>query len=289
VLGLLLQSAFSPALDALALVVAAQAILSLFGGLDAVGTLIVAPCLLGEQLSRRKVFGAVLVGLGTISAAVSGPKGANQDPSFGLDQLQELYWRTNVGIWAAGFALIAGCCFWEVMRSKAGRSKAKKGLACGVLVGMFSGNCWFLKTVVRLIAMQHPLALCIAPLFWLTAALAAGSALLAMCFMVRGTAEFETVFLVPVIDGSRIISGAASGFLVLDEGQQLPPAQVFGYTLGVLAVLVGMQQLYSDEAAKLNDADHPASQELVTPDRENVRELRATSPNFGDMSERFVQ
>jgi len=289
VLGLLLQSAVSPFLDALALVCAAQAILVLFGGLDAAGTLLVAPFLLGEQLSRRKVLGAVLVGLGTISAAASGPKGATQDPSFSLDQLQEFYWRPNVGIWAAVFALVAGCCFREVARcGKSGGSKANKGLACGILVGMFSGNSWFLKTVVRLIAREHPLALCPAPLFWLTVAGAAGSALLALCFMVRGTAEFETVFLVPVIDGSRIISGAASGFFVLDEGNHLPPAQMMGYLLGVLAVLLGMQQLYIDEAAKLNDADHPASQELVTPSEETARELRATNPNFGDMSERFV-
>jgi len=143
---------------------------------------------------------------------------------------------------------------------------------------MFSGNCCFLKTLVRLFAIEYPLDLIPAPLFWLTAAGAAGSALLAMWFMVRGTAEFETVFLVPVVDGARIVSGAASGFLVLEEGQHLPPGQVLGYLLGVLAVLLGMQQMYVDEAAKLNDADHPASQDLVTPSSE-VREMQATSPN----------
>jgi len=176
--------------------------------------------------------------------------------------------------------LIGGCCYRVAVRSnKEGCSKAKQGLACGILVGMFSGNVWFLKTLVRLFANEYIPDLFTAPLVWLTGAGALGSSLLAMCFMVRGTAEFETVFLVPVVDGARIISGAASGFLVLEEGQHLPPGQVLGYFLGVLAVLFGMQQMYIDEAAKLRDADNPASQELVTPCSEDVRELRATIPN----------
>merc|ERR1712032_58292 len=107
-----------------------------------------------------------------------------------------------------------------------------------------------------------------------------------MLFMVRGTAEFQTVFLVPVIDGSRIISAAASGFLVADEGRNLPLPPLIGYVLGVLAVLVGIWQLYADEAAKAQAAsDDPPSQELVSSSEHSARSLQC--PALDDVVERY--
>jgi len=287
-IGFLMQTVGGPLLSALALLCTTQSVLVVFQGLDAVGTLLVAPCLLGEGFSRRKAVGAALVAAGTISAAVFGPKDAKQDRNFRLNQLHELLWRPSVGVWAVAFALVAMVCLRRLVTTRVSSTTASRGLACGLLTGLFNGNSWCLKLTLRLLVLEHFdfLRLCAAPLFWLTVAGAVGSALMAMIFMVRGTTEFETVFLVPVIDGSSIISAAASGFFVVKEGNNLPWPPLIGYALGVFAVLIGIWQLYADEAAKAQQSlDGPPSQELVSASEQSARDLQG--PTFGDLVKRY--
>jgi len=73
--GFFMQAVGGPSLDAVALALAAQSVLVLFAGLDVVGTLLVAPILLGERLRPRKVAGAAFITLGTLTAVAFGPRG----------------------------------------------------------------------------------------------------------------------------------------------------------------------------------------------------------------------
>eukprot|EP00929_Paragymnodinium_shiwhaense_P032949 TRINITY_DN18194_c0_g1_i4.p1 TRINITY_DN18194_c0_g1~~TRINITY_DN18194_c0_g1_i4.p1 ORF type:complete len:394 (-),score=25.83 TRINITY_DN18194_c0_g1_i4:362-1543(-) len=246
VIGFLLQSFGGPLLDALALGYAAQSILALSGGLDAVACMFVAPWLNGESLSLRKILGACLITGGTVVAAVAGPTGES-DHTYSLSELPFLLTRFPVTVWAGIFVGVCALCLREIRRAS---KPAARGLAIGTLAGMFDGNSWCLKIFVRLLETERIVSLLCSPLFMLIALGAVGSAICSMALLVRGTEEFETVYLVPLVDGARIVSAALSGLLVMNEMRGMQPLQLLGYTLAVLGVLLGILTLFLDKVRR---------------------------------------
>lgn len=264
VLGVLLQTFCGPTLDAAAMAFAASSVLVLFGGLDAVGTLLVAPFLVGEPLTRQKVAGASFVTLGTMIAASCGPRGAREDKTLHPDQLHELFLQSSFTCWALLFAVVGAWGGYEIACRRNIGSTPRRGLAFGVVGGMCDGNSWCLKSVVRLVVAEQSIEVLASPLALLLVLGALGSALTALLLLMRGTREFETVFLVPVVDGARIVSGAACGFLVLHEGQDMPFGRWCGYMLAVLAVLGGIWILYRGEGSRQVRPDcGPIEQEIA--------------------------
>jgi len=244
-LGLVVNTLFGPLVDMAAYSFAAQSMIAPFGGLDVVWNAMLAPWLLQETLTRRRVFGCGLIVLGTVMA---GCFGNHTDSEYTIEYLEETLINTRVAIYFAIFAV--WFCFNRFYLMGKPKGSALRGISLGCTAGTIAGNMFCVKAAIECIQRSIHEQDGEIWLHWLPYVLLLGAVFFALTnvvYMTKGLQEYEALFMVTIYEGSMIVSGCVSGAVVLLDLRGLEAWRVGLYALSILIVVAGMCVIFSQE------------------------------------------
>lgn len=244
--GLLTNVAVGPIIDTTAYSFAPQSLIAPFGGLDVVWNALLAPYVLGEKLTCRRLVGAVLIFAGT---SMAGAFGNHDDKTYTLQMLEDILINVRVGIYFAAFFVWFLFNRFYLLRFPEG--SCIRGIALGWTAGTIAGNMFCVKAAVELVktsVMERDGEIWT---HWLPYVLLVGAVFFAVTnviYMTQGLQEYEALFMVTLFEGSMIVSGCVSGAVVLLDMSNVEPYRIGLYSLGVLIVVLGMYVAFSQEA-----------------------------------------
>mmetsp|Transcript_53500 Transcript_53500/g.120571 ORF Transcript_53500/g.120571 Transcript_53500/m.120571 type:complete len:393 (-) Transcript_53500:137-1315(-) len=244
--GLVVNTVCGPLLDMAAYSFAAQSLIAPFGGLDVVWNAFLAPCILKEQLTRRRSIGCGLIVVGT---ALCGVFGNHEDSEYTLEYIEYTLVNVRVLIYALVFVVWFLINRFFLMRFPQG--SAVRGVSLGCTAGTIAGNMFCVKAAIELIQRSIHEQEGEIWLHWLPYVLLLGAVFFALTnvvYMTRGLLEYEALFMVTIYEGSMIVSGCVSGAVVLMDLRGLEAWRVFLYSLGVVIIVLGMYVIFSQEA-----------------------------------------
>lgn len=244
--GIVINTAVGPIIDMAAYSFAPQSLIAPFGGLDVVWNAMLAPYLLNEKLTKRRIAGSVLIVLGTILA---GCMGNHKDSEYTLEYLEDTLINFRVLIYFLAFSVwfLLNRCF--LMRRPVG--SAIRGVSLGCTAGTIAGNMFCVKAVVELVQTSIRDQDSEVWLHWLPYAMLAGAIFFALSnvvYMTRGLKEYEALFMVTIYEGSMIVANCLSGAIVLQDLRTLEAWRVSLYSLSILIICLGMYVIFSQEA-----------------------------------------
>jgi len=261
-LGLFINIVLGPSLEMGGYAFAAQSLLAPFGGLDTVWNALTAPYTLGEPLTRRRLIGVATIVLGTVGNAIFG----NHDsPTYNNpDYYEDIFvsWRT----WGFILGFLCWFSFHLTVVCTSPPKSLRRGLSLGLGGGSLAGNMYFVKITMSLLAIsfQKPTEVWGHWLIYVTLILAAAVAVTNAIMLTKGLEEMQAQFMVPLFEGSQIISSAASGCVVIREMDEQASWQISGYWCFISIVLLGLvilvseefkvEKIHADEAARDADA-----------------------------------
>ena len=113
-------------------------------GMVVVWNIVIAPCTLGEQLTRTRVWGALLIIIGTL---LVGLMGNHNDTKRSVGEYLVLFGRFEAMAYYLIFALWSGVCgyYWRH------GSPFVSGFYVGALGGSLAGNMFTTKAVVEML------------------------------------------------------------------------------------------------------------------------------------------
>ena len=252
-LGFLFTGVIDPVFDASAYSFAAASIVTACAGLVIVWTVILAPCYLGEPLTASRAGSALLICAGTIGTGVFGN---HVEVERTVDQYLALFTRPAA---CAYYAVLAVCLAACLARSRAAAEPHIKGFYLSALAGLLAGNTFTTKACMEMLecVATHEAVGCDDNPFhtpW--------PYLLACCtlfssggsLLILGYAELtcEALMAITVFEGCMIVSGAASGNIVLDEVAGQSWAALGGYSMSFGVILAGLGVLLRGEFAPRN-------------------------------------
>ena len=143
-LGLCLTAVIDPAFDVSAYSFAAQSIIAPMAGMVVVWNIIIAPCTLGEVLTRTRKIGALLIIVGT---AFVGLSGNHEDTKRSVDEYIALFGRFDALAYYFFFCIWSCVCgyYWRY------GSPFVSGFCVGALGGSLAGNMFTTKAVVEML------------------------------------------------------------------------------------------------------------------------------------------
>jgi uncharacterized membrane protein len=244
--GLIVNTAVGPIVDMGAYSFAAQSLIAPFGGLDVVWNALLAPYILKEKLTRRRVIGCILIVIGTLMA---GGFGNHTDHEYTLDYLEDTLINVRVLVYFCVF--FAWFLLNRLYLMKKPTGSAIRGISLGCTAGTIAGNMFCVKGAIELIQRSIHEEEGEIWLHWLPYALLAGAVFFALTnviYMTKGLQEFEALFMVTIYEGSMIVSGCVSGTVVLLDLEDLEHWRVALYALSVVVVVAGMYVIFSEEA-----------------------------------------
>ena len=265
-LGLCFTAIIDPAFDLLAYSFAAQSIIAAAAGLGIVWNVLLAPCTLGERLTRSRITGAGLICVGTVCIGVFA---SHVEVERTPDAYLTLFLRPAALAYYAAFVVWTVLClaFYYCASPTVGAF-----FLCA-LGGSLAGNSFTTKAAVELTECGVESAGCggisspfESPLFYVFAATSLTTASLSLALLVVSLRGFEALYMITVYQGFFILAGAVSGNLVMDEKAGRSTQGLSLYTLSVAVVIVGLYVLTRGEldaqAARLASAG--ASDETVS-------------------------
>lgn len=271
-LGLVVNTVVGPVVDMAAYSFAAQSMIAPFGGLDVVWNALLAPWLLRETLTRRRIFGCGLIVIGT---AMAGAFGNHTDSDYTLEYLEETLINKRVAIYFAVFAV--WFCFNRFYLMLKPKGSALRGISLGCTAGTIAGNMFCVKAAIECIQRSIHEQEGEIWLHWLPYLLLAGAAFFALTnviYMTKGLQEYEALFMVTIYEGSMIVSGCVSGAVVLTDLKGLEPWRITLYSISVLIVVAGMIVIFSQErqskssmaagTASIQIQDSPSRRNTIT-------------------------
>mmetsp|Transcript_20803 Transcript_20803/g.58363 ORF Transcript_20803/g.58363 Transcript_20803/m.58363 type:complete len:447 (+) Transcript_20803:119-1459(+) len=246
--GLFINTFVGPIVDMAAYSFAAQSLIAPFGGLDVVWNAMLAPYMLKETLTPRRVLGCALILLGTVTAGLCGN---HEDSEYTIEYLEDTLVNWRVLIYFIAF--FAWFLFNRLVLMPNPAGSAIRGISLGCTAGTIAGNMFCVKAAIELI--QYSLHNTDTDggdvwLHWLPYAMLAGAVFFALTnviYMTKGLQEYEALFMVTVYEGSMIVSGCVSGAIVLMDLRGLEAWRIVLYTLGILVIIAGMYVIFSQE------------------------------------------
>mmetsp|Transcript_43215 Transcript_43215/g.92215 ORF Transcript_43215/g.92215 Transcript_43215/m.92215 type:complete len:451 (+) Transcript_43215:165-1517(+) len=243
--GLVINTAVGPIVDMGAYSFASQSLIAPFGGLDVVWNALLAPFLLDEKLTWRRIVGCVLIMIGT---GMAGCFGNHEDAEYTLEYLEETLLHVRVLIYFlvffAWFLLNRFC----LMNFPVGN--AIRGVSLGCTAGTIAGNMFCVKAAIELIQRSINMQEGEIWLHWLPYVMLVGAVFFALTnviYMTKGLQEFEALFMVTIYEGSMIVSGCVSGAIVLKDLRALEAWRIGLYSIGILTIVLGMYVIFSQE------------------------------------------
>jgi len=238
--------------DALALSLAPMAIVTSCSGMTLVWNTLLAPCTLGESITRVRLLAAGIVLLGTIGVGCFGPHSHRDRTAQEYLQLfstqRALVYYSCLTIWL----LVAGRV--ALMQTPGAR------LFGAAFAGTLLGNNIMTKVCVQLVkcsvqgaslkgcGSENPLHRWEIYVFFLAAATLAFSGVLALTLTLRSSEALDAI---TVFQGSLITFGALSSFSVLNEQRSLDLGHAVGYLLSLGIIVSGLAFLTMHEAGIL--------------------------------------
>lgn len=245
-IGIPVNTVLGPIIDMAAYSFAAQSLIAPFGGLDVVWNALLAPYILHETLTRRRLIGAMLIVAGTTMAGVFGN---HEDSEYTLQYLEDTLVTMRVLIYFIVFLVWFLLNRLVFMRYPAG--SAIRGVSLGCTAGTIAGNMFCVKAAIELIQRSIHEQEGEIWLHWLPYTMLAGAiffALTNVVYMTKGLQEYEALFMVTIYEGSMIVSGCVSGCIVLLDLKNIETWRVCLYASGVGTIMLGMYVIFSQEA-----------------------------------------
>jgi len=241
-LGLIMNVAVGPVVDASAYAFAPQVVVAPFACLDVIFNALTAPYTLSwqnERLEGVHLVGTALVSLGAVLTSVF----ANVDNKvYNVYELEaQLLFRPTSVVYIL-LELIA-IALANIALQKKLLSPAVRGISLGVVSGVLMGNVFFMKGIIGLIQTtaetgDYSAWRRLTPYF--LAAFAAGGAVYGNVVMRKGLEEYKGVFMVTIFEGAHISAACMSGCVVMEELAGYPWWRYILYWLSVLMIIGGM-------------------------------------------------
>lgn len=236
--GIALNAVCGPLLDLSAYSFAPQSIVAALGTLEIVGNALVAPAVLGEELSAKRGFGIALIAAGSVTAAIFGPK---QDANYSLETIQMLLLRKQSMVYACALVGWLGILGSSIAWHRPGDKV--RGFSLSALAGSLSGNMFCDKMISELMwstvvhrkyhIWSHSLPYVVS----------AGSVFFNVSnawFLVKSMEECEALYASAIFAGSERITASVSGAMVLSELDNLTTASMHAYWASLTVVIAGV-------------------------------------------------
>ena len=206
-LGLVCTACIDPFFDLLAYKFAAQSIIAPMAGMVVVWNIAIAPCTLGEKLTRSRKLGAFLIIAGT---ACVGVFGNHNEVERSVEEYIELFARPTAVVYYLGFAVWCAVCgyYWR------NGSPFVSGFYVGALGGSLAGNMFTTKAAVMMlncvftVDMSDPCAPCRANPFtttiypYLFISISLTLACVSLWLLAVGLRTFEALYMITVFEVS---------------------------------------------------------------------------------------
>lgn len=240
VAGLIVTTIFGPLLDVSAYYLATQSVVAPLNGLDIVWNTCLAPCTLGERLTRSYALGSLLIFLGS---SLSPLFGQHHKEAVTLDHLKDIFLSLRFLFYAVASALgLLGCALVLRWRPR-GVGDWQRGVALGGAAGFVAGNMYFLSVALGALqeslstedwtAWQHPL----------TYVIALGAVTVAVGnvpLMAKALEEYDALFMITLFAGCQITTACISAQVVLREMNHSTWPTVLGYWACIGLVAAGL-------------------------------------------------
>jgi len=285
-LGLVCTAMIDPAFDISAYGFAAQSIIAPMAGMVVVWNVLIAPCTLGEQLTRSRLRGAMLIVVGTLCVGLFGNHNEHHRT---VTEYLELFAHWRALLYYLAFTAFSAVCgyYWRY------GTPFVAGFSCGALGGGLAGNMFTTKAVVEMVKCvatsdeSDPCAAAactfnpfytVYPYLFVTVSLTL--ACVSLYLLAVGLRTFEALYMITVFEGFMILSGSISGNLVMYEMEGQPGHLLALYACAIGLILIGLYVLLNGERASakgrlLTNNNNPAadaeSQELAPSTRSHCR------------------
>lgn len=237
VVGTICAMILDPILNISALNFATYAIVSACSSFAVFWNILLAPCILGERLTRMRLIACVCIMLGTVWVGIFGP---NRRASYTGEQWLGLLGQGHAVVY---FILLGGWCVFAFTRWR--RNTSVESTWGAVLAGTLGGNTFPIEGALAIIGcdathscshgspwMEWQLYI----LLFLTV-MTAGGSLFVLALTLK---HAEALDAVTVFTGIQICFSAMSANIVLNEAQTLSTVQFVFYAIGLFIILCGL-------------------------------------------------
>jgi len=272
-LGLIIIAICGPLLDMASYGFAAQSMIAPFAGTDIVANMLLAPFTLNEKWTRTRVGGAIFVATGTIMTAFFGPQ---EDQAYSRDKIEEILFSWRVLIYLICIAAFVSGNIVFYRRRPPGDTL--RGLSLGILSGTLAGNMFCVKATVELIkaAARDGIEVWAHWVPWVCLVGAALFALSNLKFMEQGMREQEALLMGTLYEGSLVLSGCASGSIVLQELEHRTSREISLALVSMAVIFTGICILWFGE---LKLAASKASDDVKADDSSVASTLGKSGPD----------
>lgn len=228
----------------IALGLAPQSILAAINCWNIVITLVIAPWLLGEPVSTRTAWSALLLACGTGWVVAFGPKAYQQHTVVLI--VEALKKPQSILAFAVTFIFLMTMGVTAYNRWK---SRAPQALTYFQFTAVSATFAWYATLLskstakVLVASVQLHRSLYLNPVFWVLAAAFPACAAAQVHFMNMGLKYGEAVMVIPLYEALSMTGQIVIGGLVFDEFTSLGPSQHAWFWPGVVIVLLGIISL----------------------------------------------
>ena len=237
----------APAFDVAGYAFAPAAVIAPFTGFNIVINTLVAPFILGEELTCRRCASAVIV---FMTATLSIFFKNSHTEVWTLERTEDVLWDWRVLVYGIIFAVWFLLNVWTRIRAPHG--SVIRGFSLGATAGSLAGNMWCTRVVAALAADCVSGNGCVAWTHWIPWVVLVGAIFFAVAnvpYMAKGMQKYEALFMVTVFQGSNILSNSLSALVILQEMDGEPWWKLVGYLGCILGMLFGLICLVQGEEA----------------------------------------
>ncbi|CAE7243991.1 unnamed protein product [Symbiodinium sp. CCMP2456] len=258
--GMFLNLVLGPSLDVSGYAFAPASIISPFTGFNIIANSLVAPITLGEQVTRCRCIGIVIVFV-TATLSVFFNK-EMQTEKWTLERAQDvlLQWRVA----AYGIVFVSWLAINVRVLARCPHGSVIRGFCLGTISGSLAGNMWCTRLAAVFVKDCFNGSCGITWGNWLPWLISAGAAFFAITnvpYMQRAMRKYEALFIVTVFQGSSILTNSLSAVIVLRELDGEPWWKLAGYFLCIGGMIMGMLVLTlgEEDGVKTSHGDsHPS-------------------------------
>ena len=207
-------------------------------------------------------------------------KNRNQDQEvWTLERAETILLRWSVLVYGLVFALWFCLNLWLLRRSEKG--SVLRGFSLGATAGSMAGNMWCTRVAAVFAADCASAHVCSAWGHWLPWIVLTGAVFFAVVnvpYQAKGMQNYESLYIVTVIQGSNIVSNSLSALIILQEMDGAPWWKLLGY-IGCIVVMIGaLWFLVSGEEAVCpsNELDDDLQRMLSMEEGEGGSELESS-------------
>lgn len=245
--GFITHFVCAPIVDISAYSFAPQSLIAPFGGFDVVWNAMFGPFLLKEKLTRGRALGSFLVMCGSIT---SGVFGNHHDPEYTVEYVESTLVNVRVLIYFSIF--FCWFLFNRFVLIKRPEGSLMRGMALAWTGGSIAGNMWCVKIAIEIV--QTSIAQNDAEPWktWVPYVAILGAAFFGVTnaqYVTLALQHYQAFLVIPIIEGSMILSASISGAIVLLDVRGLPAWRILCYSLAVCVVICGMYVIFKEEAS----------------------------------------